>query len=74
MAVQTDLVTIRFRLTNIRVPIITGFCVIGSASPCRNLLVINGSVRRVARCLRRNGFILICSRGNSLLYRRIRNT
>jgi hypothetical protein len=74
MAIRTDLVTIRFRFTNARVPIITGFCVIGSSSPCRSLLVINGSVRRVARCLRRNGFILISSQSNSLLFRRIRHT
>lgn len=72
MAVHTDLVTIRFRHNTSRVPIFTGFCVIGSASPCRNLLVINGSVRRVSRCLRRNGFVLLSSHRNSLLFRRTR--
>jgi hypothetical protein len=60
-----DVVTIRFVDDRI-----TGFCVIGTASPCNGFLVDGLRVSRAIRCLLANGFIIISSRSNVVVLRR----
>ncbi|NOU96140.1 hypothetical protein GC093_23360 [Paenibacillus sp. LMG 31456] len=69
--IQTDLVTIRIRNVS-GVRIISGFCVIGSASPCLGFLTINSRVRRAANCLLRNGFVIIGTSRNAVVFQRNR--
>ncbi|MCR8634169.1 hypothetical protein [Paenibacillus radicis (ex Xue et al. 2023)] len=69
--IQTDLVTIRFRNVS-GARFITGFCVIGSSSPCQGFLTINRRVGPAANCLLRNGFVLIGSSRNAVVYQRNR--
>jgi hypothetical protein len=73
MAVTRDVVTlrtVRSSITGNR--IITGFCIIGSAVPCRSLIVINNQVAPVRQCLLQNGFALIFARNGIFVFRRTR--
>ncbi len=70
---RTDVVTIRFRrerITGRR--IITDFLIIGSAVPCRRFIVIGRRVIFAERCLLTNGFRLISSGRNVLVFERRR--
>ncbi len=56
---RPDVVTIRFRFDSRHRRIINGFCVIGSAQPCRSLLSVGLHLTPAVRCLLRNGFRLV---------------
>jgi hypothetical protein len=60
-----DVVTIRFLDDRI-----TGFGVIGSASPCDRFLVDGARVGTGLRCLLKNGFRIILLRSNVVVLRR----
>lgn len=69
---QPDVVTIRFAFNSRGSRRITGFCVIGSASPCLGFLIVGARLIPAATCLLSNGFILICVTPGVWVFRRIR--
>jgi len=69
--IRRDIVEIKFRrsiITGRR--IIIAFRIIGSARPCNRFLFIGGRVLFAERCLLRNGFRLVSSRRNVLVFER----
>lgn len=69
---RTDMVVIKFRRVK-GVRFISAFRIIGSAFPCRGFLFIGGRVLFFAqRCLLTNGFSLVFSSGNVLVFVRKR--
>lgn len=71
-----DVVTIRTETHSESNPLlrrrtINGYNVIGSASPCDRFLVNGERVAPALRCLRRNGFKLVCERRDLLVLRRV---
>lgn len=70
---RIDVVTIAFRRSIVnRRRFIIAFRIVGSARPCRRFLVIGGRVLFAERCLLRNGFRLVSSRRNVLVFERRR--
>ncbi|MFB9753726.1 hypothetical protein ACFFNY_19330 [Paenibacillus hodogayensis] len=66
---RTDFVTIIFRrVAGVR--IIRRFRIVGTAFPCRRFLFIGGRVLNAERCLLANGFRIISSRRNTLVFAR----
>ncbi|MBL0388275.1 hypothetical protein JJB07_16825 [Tumebacillus sp. ITR2] len=69
---RVDIVTITFRRTLNRGRRITSVTIIGNARQCDRFLQIGARVAPAANCLRNAGFVLIRSRGNVLVFIRIR--
>ncbi len=69
--IRKDIVEIKFRrsiITGRR--IIIAFRIIGSARPCSRFLFFGGRVLFAERCLLRNGFRLVISKRNVLIFER----
>ncbi|WP_147512798.1 hypothetical protein [Brevibacillus massiliensis] len=72
---RTDIVVIEFRRVvraGVRLRIIQAVRVIGSAFPCRRFLMIGNRVGPAQRCLLANGFRLVVSSRNVLIFVRRR--
>jgi hypothetical protein len=70
---MTDVVVIRFtRNATTRVRFIRAFRVLGTASPCAGFIALGRRVLPAERCLLNNGFRLIFSRNNVLIFVRNR--
>jgi len=65
----TNVVTIEFVVVN-GVRRIIAFCVIGTGFPCEIFLFVGGRVRNAENCLLANGFTLVSSRRNVLVFER----
>lgn len=71
---QADVVTIRTEVDPITsLVFITGVSIIGSVSPCRDLLREGRRVGPAVSCLEQIGFVRICERTNLLIFRRMIN-
>lgn len=66
---RTDVVVIEFVVIN-GVRIIQAFRVIGSAFPCQFFLFVGALVSNAQNCLLANGFTLVSSRRNVLVFER----
>jgi hypothetical protein len=72
---QADIVTIRTELDpTTTLVFITGVSIIGSVSPCGNLLREGRRVGPAVSCLEQIGFDQICERSNLLVFRRMIDT
>lgn len=68
---RTDVVRFEFRRrTGTRIRIITAVRITGSARPCNRFFLIGRRVLPAERCLLANGFRLVPSRRNVLIFER----